>query len=398
MNYSILGIVILCLNLCCKKQTKDLQSLSVTNIDLDSVKINASYSDIFDFSFIVLHDLPEDEGIIHLEKIYKFQSGYVCWDNNYKTIYIFDNQGKYIDLIRKIGGGPEEYVDIGDVCFSESDQSIHILDRAHYLVKYDLQGNGISKVLLPEKSGNIIADFNGEIILYSGPRDNCVIWKLEQGGTLNCFDLGSNVIEGSNVYTNQRFSRSPHTNNIYFTEAESNVIYQLADQKIQKRFVIDLENNGGENRKINRVSSSDKLLKDPSKPSIYNRGHLFSARSWIIFALRHNRIFGFWNRPTKYQPNEYILYHPKFGVFSSHNLEDDTGNFFYWRIRGAYDNALIHHMYYQDVERIINEGIDLRTENGGRVLDQLDATSEVLMLMKLKTMDPPFANTFSSDN
>ncbi len=373
-----------CLSLACYDEV--LEDKYFTEISMDSIRVNASYSDIIEeVNYVVLHGLPDGEGVLHFQKILKFENGFIGWDDHRHVLYFYDNDGKYIRHIHAIGAGPREYVEIGDVCYSNKDSTIQLLDRAHFLLKYSLEGEGISKTKLPELAANIIVDSIGETVFHSAPKpgDHCVLWKIGQNNTLNCVDLGSHKIYGSAAYTKQRFSQIPLSEKIIFNMPHSDIIYSIHNQELHKEYVV----NYGEKSHLNgnhKIDHPVDTYRDENKPGIFSLGRIFSTKSFIVFTQFNNQNSGYWHKPTNVRPIEYILYSSNYGTFSSHNLQDDKGHFFYWRLRGAYDNVLIHYLSQQDVNRIIDEQIDLRTPSGERVLDLLDNNSEVLMLMKLK--------------
>ena len=381
----------------CQNENQGNRELDLITVFLDSIRKNVYYSEVFEeISYVVLHGMPEDEAIAELEKIFKFDDGFICWDQQRRAIYIFDNDGMYVRHIRAIGDGPKEYVDIGDMCYNEADQCIYVIDRASYLVKYNLNGEGIDKKILPKLTSNLIADSEGNILFYSNPKvrngvmDQCVLWYLKEDGTTDCVDMNGNVINKFYLISEFKFSKSSSQSDLFFNTPLSYNIYSVKDEKMVIRYEFDI----GEREKLNKENYGEMSFYEqidyrngPAQLTI-PLGQVFAPESWIVSFVLLKYDIGLWNKPTSYHPYEYILFHPDIGTFSSHSLIDDDENYFYWWVKGAYDNVLIHHMYYQDVERAINEGINLRTENGGRVLHQLDATSEVLMLMKLKTVNP----------
>src|SRR5690606_30201227 len=111
---------------------------------------------------------------------------------------------------------------------------------------------------------------------------------------------------------------------------------------------------------------------------------IFTTQSWLFF----HQINKYYVRQKKaiegYYPSEYIFHHPGKGTFSINTLVDDRNFKFDWRIRGSFGETLIHHMYFSDRERVVEEHIDLKTSRGESVLDLMDPTAEILVLMTMK--------------
>lgn len=380
----------------CNERYNVKSEMEPTIISMDSVYKDFHYSDIFDdITYVVLHGLPEDEAVVYFPKILKFDEGYICWEKEQRALFIFGNDGKYMRHIKAIGGGPSEYVDIGDVCYNSVDKHIYLMDRSAYLIKYNLNGEGIWEIMLPKMANNIIADQEGQLLFYSnrretdGIKDDCILWRLGSDNTAICVNLNQINLDPFYMTSELKFSRNQKDAEIFFQPPVSYNIYVINGEDLKTRYTINLGEKINRNLKdIAKMTYSERLdYFNGDDQVIYPRGHVFSSNDWIVTTFNVKKDIGLWNKPRQYHPREYILYNQDLGTYSYHNLIDGDGNYFSWRIRGVFENVLINHLYYSDVERIIEERIDLGTENGGRVLDQLDSTSEVLMLMKLKTTD-----------
>lgn len=377
----------------CQNHPDTAEEKGHTVIHFYSINTNALYSEVIeDVDYIVLRGLPDGEAVFHFAKVLKFEGGFICWEDRNETIYIFDNEGNYLRHINAIGGGPTEYVSIGDICYIENDHFIGIIDRAHYLIKYDLQGNGISKVELPKRSGNMMTDDNGDILFFSyprnvdGKRDSCVLWTLGADGAVNCINLRSIEVSGGSNTGKFRFSRSNSKNEIFFTLPLSNYVYTIRNNELFTKYEIDFgdkevfsfkdRSNYSIKEFINHVNSNEKF--------IHTDGNIFTASNWLVYQFNNKYYVRDGRAIGDYNPNERLLYHPKYGLYSMNFLNGNPGFDYYWRIRGTYDNVLIHHMYFSDRDKVVEEKMDLRTESGERVLDLMDETSEILVLMKLR--------------
>lgn len=363
-------------------------------ISLDSIRKDIKYSDVFEtVRYVVLHGLPEGEAVYFFGKIFKFKEGYVCWDKEQNTIFIFDENGKYLRHIRSIGAGPKEYVDIVDLYYDDDTELIYVIDRASFLLKYNLEGEGENKIMLPKMASNVIVAPDGNPLFYSNPRerggemDNCILWSMKETAPEECVDREGIEINKFHLLSSFKFSKSFADSEIFFNTPLSPDIFSVSGPTLRKKYEIEL----GARQYLNsgnlvELSFEDQLeYMNSDRQLIYNLGHIFSPHSWIVFSLLVKHDIGLWISPHSYQPREFILFHPEAGIFSSHNMMDDDGHFFYWKIVGAYENEIIHHLYSQDVERIIEEEIELPVQNDRQILELLEPASEVLMIMELKS-------------
>src|SRR5690606_28169807 len=275
----------------CQNENQGNRELDLITVFLDSIRKNVYYSEVFEeISYVVLHGMPEDEAIAELEKIFKFDDGFICWDQQRRAIYIFDNDGMYVRHIRAIGDGPKEYVDIGDMCYNEADQCIYVIDRASYLVKYNLNGEGIDKKILPKLTSNLIADSEGNILFYSNPKvrngvmDQCVLWYLKEDGTTDCVDMNGNVINKFYLISEFKFSKSSSQSDLFFNTPLSYNIYSVKDEEMVIRYEFDI----GEREKLNKENYGEMSFYEqidyrngPAQLTI-PLGQVFAPESWIV--------------------------------------------------------------------------------------------------------------------
>lgn len=357
-----------------------------TTIYMDSLQEGSSHSDLFDYSYVVLHGLPEGEAIFYFAKILKFEGGFICWEERNQSIYFYNNDGLYLHHIDAVGAGPAEYGDIGDICYDPDTETLIVLDMNHSMISYDLEGNGLSEVLLPQKASDVALDHNGKFTFVSYLRDSCTIWKSGANLNMECVDMGDNII--GPYYSQSDFKIAPGIEgpDLLVTFPLSEYIYAIQDNRLQKKYRIDY----GERK----VWSSD-FVSDMSviqqvdyfnahNDFIQYSGTIFTTQSWLFFY----QINKYYVRQKKaiegYHPSEYIFYHPGKGTFSINTLVDDRNFKFDWRIRGSFGETIIHHMYFSDRERVVEEHIDLKTSTGESVLDLMDTTAEILVLMTMK--------------
>ena len=264
----------------------------------------------------------------------------------------------------------------------------------HSLITYDLEGNGISEKKLLQKASNISIDENGDLTFLSYLRDSCLIWRMWPDNSLECVERGTDKIGPSYSRSEFRMARALFGSDLLVTFPLANAVYAIDDNQLHKKYIIDY----GQKKIItsdflSKMSASDQLeYYNTHNDFIQYSGMIFTTKNWLFF----HQINKYYIRNSKaipgYEPSEYIFYNPEKGVYSINSLEDDRVFKFSWRIRGSFDNTLIHSMYFTDRDRIVEEQIDLMTASGPalsevegeRVLDLMDETAEILVLMKMK--------------
>lgn len=90
-----------------------------------------------------------------------------------QEVFIFNNKGKFISKISKLGKGPFEYARIEDVCFWPQTNTIFIFDGDNKkIIEYDLSGKPLREIIVSFYADNMaILDYNS-FVFYVGFREN----------------------------------------------------------------------------------------------------------------------------------------------------------------------------------------------------------------------------------
>jgi hypothetical protein len=170
---------------------------------------------------------------------------YYIYDIRAKTIYIFNETGKYVSKLCKYGQGPGEYLGLNNFTI-DSDNRIHILDL------------GLKRILIYDKSGEFLSEVNIDINDY--PRD---LFCLGDKYLLYMPDKNTGARQGAyifdpekNTYTqilhfdewNEKLAPLRNSHLIEKTNFEyslintySNIIYNMKGSEIINRFRFDIK-------------------------------------------------------------------------------------------------------------------------------------------------------------
>ncbi len=137
-----------------------------------------------DFEVIPLETI--DESIIsYIERVKTYNNRFYIQDREQKVIFIFDENGKYINKINRLGRGPGEYIYIND--FDIYNDYIYILSVPKIL-RYDLNGKYIDCIEeLDDSYYNFIVMSEDSVLLFVNSCGNT-------GMNYKIFDWKSNKI------------------------------------------------------------------------------------------------------------------------------------------------------------------------------------------------------------
>ncbi len=129
----------------CKKEKESVSNTkSPITIKIDS---NDNEPTIFthilnDFYFVVLEN-SEESMLSGADKIFFFKDEFYVFDDKYNKIVVFSGTGDFLRTIGKIGAGPGEFKDIGDISFDYENNKIQVLSiYKNKILNFNPDGGG----------------------------------------------------------------------------------------------------------------------------------------------------------------------------------------------------------------------------------------------------------------
>jgi len=185
------------------------------------------------------HSLLQDISKAYLSENYLFiKSGH--------ALFLFNREGSFIRKIEKQGSGPTEYNRLSDFDIDDINKEIYVLDKGlQKVLVYDFEGEykrGNTIGIWATKILNLGSDIN---YVYSGNEDspdNKNKISIYSGSTLeNSFSQIDERKKGYlHVNSNQNFYRNEN-GEILFFEAFNDTIYNLSEQMLSPKYVINYE-------------------------------------------------------------------------------------------------------------------------------------------------------------
>lgn len=123
-------------------------------------------------------------------------------------VFVFDDEGHFLHTIGKKGQGPGEYREVYDMIVDESRKQVKLLSPFGSLYVYDLEGQFIKQIRLPDKS-------NYQSMVAMG--DKIITWTIPNGSDEPCItivkaDTGEEV---NNLWKGPRILNSVAPGNFY---------------------------------------------------------------------------------------------------------------------------------------------------------------------------------------
>ena len=282
-------------------------------LDIDLDKNTLPFDSLMDFVSFVKLETTEDNLIGGISQILFVNNKIIVVDFDVsKTITVYDESGKFLNKIGKLGQGPEEYAYLGHVILTPDKSTVVVVDMGSGNLKYfGLEGNFIKSVKFPFWfsrcefiNDNIIAGH------YSGGnmvQKNNVSYKPQ----LVITDLKGNILSsGFQSFYSKNFASTTFMpllkfdNEVIYCPPFSDTIYHVSEKglcplyhlNIQRASPIIIDNNTTDNSweeyKENNPFFNGEIieLKDVTMINISERYKNWSR--FIIYSKKQDKIFG----------------------------------------------------------------------------------------------------------
>lgn len=160
------------------------------------------------------------------------------FDNKLDKICIFDEKGKYINQIHKVGQGPEEYIAIWDFCLDKKNNEIIVLcDRPYKIMRFSLDGTFIKQTAFSNLYNEI--SISSDYLF-------CQMDKLKERDEIGCFDREFHLFY-KGLSLRNRVNNNCHSmgkslvksKKLCYTRQFDPYIYYLSKEGIEKKYKFD---------------------------------------------------------------------------------------------------------------------------------------------------------------
>jgi hypothetical protein len=277
--------------LSCLKQV-EIKEANYERIAVDVEKIDAVKFSSFRSSYKIIRLETLSESLIKdINRIIVYGNKFFIFDKAQRTIFIFSEEGKFIDKILSIGKGPGEYMQISDFTIDTLNSQIVVsADRPYKFMYYSLEGNFIREESSENRWFKSISSIGGHLVLYNRSSNHLkddykIYFKKPDNKEYDKFlPYESGELCGivpSNQYLNQ--SRS-----LYFIEPYNDTVYRVEEHNISPIYYIDFGDKKlpkEVKQKLNNIGtsiSSYQMILGEDK-YVYNVSNFRETNNYIFF-------------------------------------------------------------------------------------------------------------------
>ena len=256
---------------CRREQVVDYPVLSV-----DITRLNTpSVFDIFEKIEIIPLETTDNSLLGNIFGIVFYNSHYYITDMKGESLFCFDEHGKFVQKIGKVGQGPGEYTTVPSFAINGYNDVVEALSPWGFLYIYDLSGRLGSKtslpMLVPNYQTSLIQDdsirvFNYQISLIlndsirilkssvENEEDQLYVYSINSNTVVNSFYKENPVLDGFAVKEFYRYN-----NSIYYSKALISSVFKIDQYGYKIAYAWDFGKFNPERIKFDKDITNERL-------------------------------------------------------------------------------------------------------------------------------------------
>lgn len=198
-----------------------------------------------------------------ISRIYMAEDTLFILDKNFRSVVIYDNDGKHVNSIQNVGSGPKEYIDLGDICVDYKNKELAVLcTRPSKVQFYSYQGKFLREKSLGDQYYTHLAT-DGEYFYFqddvnTNKRQEIAIYDRQLNHKSNMLEHWREF-ENNDLSTITLFgqgSSMTQDSSIHVVRGFDNIIYEAKDGGIYSKYLLDFKER----------ALPENLLKSKMKP------------------------------------------------------------------------------------------------------------------------------------
>lgn len=287
-------IISIFLLLGCKENVSFKKSTDALNIDINYISDKVIDTTLLsNVSYIPLENI-EESTIGNIDKVLFLKNFYILDKKMSKAVFIFSNDGRFLNKIHKLGKGPGEYQYLTDFDIDLSG-NIYIYDhQSGKIIKYNKNGTYL-ETYITMRDAEQMAVYDSSTIIFNQVRlENnkiyqLISYKLQEKkqsillGARDVFDTDARIPD----FSSQRIKK--YKRNLYYTPPFSNTVYRIDPNSVTIVAEITPDNCFMDKKTVQDILKNKLDLSD--NPMIYQIKDFFETKDYIHIGFKFGMFY-----------------------------------------------------------------------------------------------------------
>lgn len=276
-----------------QKPPQEEEALTSVKIDL-TTDTRASFFDHFSSLELIPLETNEHSIIKYAGKTI-FQGGrYYILDPEQSILFVFDESGRFIGKIDRVGTGPGEYIEIYDFNINQFSNEIEILDPRGRILTYSTELEFINSFRIDLRAAHQFFNMNKDtIVFYTSSEEEKLAFYSRSGNEILMKDFGFSSLERINLFPMVRFRNSPfqiYNGKVIFQVPYSNYVYQITNCSVVPYIYWDFGKHNFKPERIKKGASEIYHLMYYArlKGEAYSFCYFYETNNWMYTMFKYN--------------------------------------------------------------------------------------------------------------
>jgi hypothetical protein len=220
---------------------------------------NLSIKDMWDKIELVPLETTEECMISSLTDVVYRDNIYYVLDEQQSSLFLFSDDGKYINKIQRQGRGPGEYMMLYDFEINPFTGNIELLNPRGEILVYDRDCNFIEKTSIPLRASHFFTNLSPEeVILYSIYEDKKIHYLVRGCDSIYKSEYSFlDYIAGTQIISGKRSPFYRNGDEVYFLDAVYYSIKRFNENQLENEYYLDFN---GKNIDFNKLPKDKELF------------------------------------------------------------------------------------------------------------------------------------------
>ncbi len=310
-------------------------SVVTKNVDLEAETLEVIVGNtcgdtlLFKSTKMVQLETTENSMLKEISRILADDHKLFVLDKRLNAVFVFEDTGKHLYTIKRIGAGPEEYRLLHDICLDTDNKKIILYVES----PFKLQTYNYSGEFLEERKLKASSDMAKEMAFqdatlialnFENNQTNCYINSIDPKSLDNNCWFEKAVITDVHIYPYGRLLTK--NTDLSFTKRFDNTIYKIAGNSIKAKYYIDFKESNFPDSYLKGDVAPEELTGICRKDDyVYGIVNVHENNNYLAFGTNKPGFYIYSKKEKELKKYSFLM-NTQYGFYVSEMLNMDYGN------------------------------------------------------------------------
>lgn len=225
-------------------QSNQIQAIQYIKVNLEEKASKGNFDEYFSSSKVIALETNDQSFLSKIDRLSLYEDKIFILDRKLDAVFVFNNEGVFLNKIQNVGRGPQEYNSLMDFTIDKKNRHLILYtDRPYRLFIYNFEGEFVETKEMDNLYLNI-ASLNDNILLLNKQAKNKYMLFEQKIKSKN--KKSFLPVDKKDIFFENYGIGTPNitkSKNIYISFPYSETIYEYGINGVNPRYYIDFGNN-----------------------------------------------------------------------------------------------------------------------------------------------------------